>query len=297
MHLLVSFRSVRPPCRAALGLLDVRSGRFRVALELPPGGERCDGLGGLAQAGRTLYVAASPFRHLGEAEPSLLCFRTSDLTVEDRYRLDGLADLTGLCCLDGSLYVVSSGTGEVVAFRTIGSRLDPVDRFTWRPRIAVEGKADPILHALAFRTGEFFASASDRASFDAFLFNVTRDSVAARALQDPRSLAEVDGSLCYAAGRFGAVHLLGEDFLPTRSAGLDGLARGLCTLDGSVFAAASNEGRCTIHRLSSDDLSIERSFPLDVEGAEVADLMPIEGAAAWPDPPEPFWLDSYGETI
>ncbi|QDV33108.1 hypothetical protein [Tautonia plasticadhaerens] len=297
MHLLVSFRSVRHPSRAALGLLDVRSGRARVALELPAGGGRCDGLGGLAQAGRTLYATTAPFRHLGESEPSLLCLRASDLAVEARYRLDGLADLTGLYVLDGSLYVVSSGTGEVVAFRTLGDRVDPFDRFTWRPRIAVEGLADPILHALALRGGELFASATDRASFDAFLFNVTRDFVAARALQDPQSLAEVGGSLCYAAGRFGAVHLLGEDFIPTRSAGVDGLARGLCVLDGSVFAASSADGRCTIHRLSADDLAIERSFPLDVAGAEVADLLPIEGLGDWPDPPEPFWLDSFGETI
>jgi hypothetical protein len=297
MHVLVSFRGVRPPSVAALGLLDVGTGRFRLALELPRGGDRCDGLAGLAHSARTLFVAAAPFRHLGESEPSILAFRASDLSVEARYRLDGLADLSGLCWLEGSLYVVSSGTGEVVAFRAVGDRLDPVDRFSWRPRLAVEGEADPALHALSFCRGELFASATDRGSFDAFLFNITRDSVAARALQDPRSLAEVDGSLCYAAGRFGAVHRLGDDSSPACSAGLPGLTRGLCLADGSLFVGSSIEGRCILHRLSADDLSIQRSYPLDVEGAEVADLLPIEGAGAWPDPPEPIWTDSFGELI
>ena len=288
MHLLVSFRHVRPPGRAALGLLDLPSGRFRLALELPAGGKRCDGLGGLARVDRFLFVASAPFRHLDESEPSLLVFRAADLMPEARYQLEGLADLADLVFHEGTLYVLSAGTGEVVAFRTEGNRLDPDERFVWRPRLAVEGQADPHLHALTFFKNELYVSATDRSSFDAFLFHVTRDSVAARSLQDPQSLTVMGETLAYAGGRFGVVHQLGPDFMPRRSAGLDGVARGLCEADGSVFVATSAQGRCVIHRLNRDDLSVEQSIPLDVEGAEVATLMPIEGAGIWPDPPDPI---------
>ncbi|RUL87650.1 hypothetical protein [Tautonia sociabilis] len=299
MHILLSFRNVRPPSRAALGLFDPASGRFRMALELPPGGLRCDGLGGLALAGRTLWVASSPFRHLGEAEPSLLALRADDLMPEARYRLGGLAGVSALCWHEATLYVLSSGSGEVVAFRADSGRLvDPDDRFSWRPRIAVEGRADPELTDLAFFRNELYASAVDRLGPDAFLFNVTRDAIAARALQDPQSLAVLGDALGYAAGRFGAVHLLGEDFSPSRSAGLEGDCRGLCLADGSAFASSTTpDGRCLLHRLAPDDLAVERIETLPVEGLEVAALLPVEGAGAWPDPPESLWFETFGEGI
>lgn len=297
MQLLVSFQHVRPPSRAGLGYLDPGTGRFRVVLELPPTGGRCDGLLGLARSDRMLFVSAAPFRHLGEAEPSLLIFRAEDLMPEARYRLNGFADLTDLEYHEGTLYVLSSGTGQMVAFRADRDRIEPAERFLWRPRPAVEGKADPALHALTFFRNELYVSASDRAGFDAYLFNVTRDSVAARALQDPRSLAVVGNSLCYAAGRFGAVHQLDADLSLRRSAGLEGNVRGLCAADGSLFAASTNEGRCVIHRLNQDDLSLEASIPIEVEGVEVGGMLPIEGAGVWPDPPEPIWFEMFGEPI
>ncbi|WP_169974984.1 hypothetical protein [Tautonia rosea] len=297
MQLLVSFQHVRPPSRAGLGFLDLGTGRFRIVLELPPTGGRCDGLLGLARSDRMLFVSAAPFRHLGEAEPSLLVFRAEDLMPEARYQVTGFSDLTDLEYHEGTLYVLSSGTGQMIAFRADRGLIDPAERFLWRPRLAVEGKADPALHALTFFRNELYVSASDRASFDAFLFNVTRDSVAARTLQDPESLAVVGNTLCYAAGRFGAVHQLGADLALQRSAGIEGHVQGLCEADGSLFAASTNQGRCVIHRLKADDLSLEASIPIDVDGVEVACMLPIEGAGAWPDPPEPIWFEMFGERI
>lgn len=297
MQLLVSFQHVRPPSRAGLGLLNLGTGRFRVVLELPPIGARCDGLLGLARSDRMLFVSAAPFRHLGEAEPSLLVFRAEDLMPEARYRLHGFSDVSDLEYHEGTLYVLSSGTGQMVAFRADRAGIDPAERFAWRPRLAVEGKADPTLHALTFFRNELYVSAGDRASVDAFLFNVTRDSVAARALQDPRSLAVVGQSLCYAAGRFGAVHQLGADLALRQSAGIEGTVRGLCEADGSIFAASTSGGRSLIHRLNPDDLGLEASIPVEVDGVEVACLMAIEGAGAWPDPPEPIWFEMFGEPI
>lgn len=297
MHLLVSFQHVRPPSRAGLGLFDPATGRFRMALELPEGGARCDGFGGLTRSARMLYVATAPFRHLGEADPSLLLLRPDDLMPEARYRMVGLSDLRGLVYQDRTLWVLSGGTGEVVAFRAEGDRIDPDERFTWRPRIAVEGKADPALASLTFFNNELFASGSDRSSFDAFVFNVTRDSVAARGLQDPQSLAILGGHLSFAAGRFGAVHRFGPEFSIDRSAGIEGTVRGLCEADGSAFAASMVDGRCLIHRLSVADLTIEESVPLPVEGVEVASLKAVEGAGAWPDPPESIWSETFGESI
>ena len=297
MQLLVSFARVRPPGRAALGLLDPDQGRFRIVLELPEPAGRCDGLLALASSDRFLYATAPPFRHLGESEPSLLVFRAEDLMPEGRYLLFGLDDPSALIHHDGSLYVASGGTGEVVAFRADGAELDPFDRFAWRPRIAVEGKADPRLRALAVFRNEFYAAGADRDSVDAFLFNITRDLVAARALQDPRALAVVGHSLAYAAGRFGAVHRLGDDLDPVRSAGIAGDVVALVEADGAVFAASSAEGRCAVHRLSADDLILQRSFELPVDHAEVSWLLPIEGAGAWPDPPDPTWHEMFGEPL
>ena len=297
MQLLVSFARVRPPGRAALGLLEPDSGRFRLALELPGGAGRCDGLLALASSDRFLYATAPPFRHLGESEPSLLVFRAEDLMPEGRYLLNGLDDPTALCHHDGSLYVASSGTGEVVAYHADGAELDPFERFVWRPRIAVQGDADPRLRALAVFRNEFYAAGVDRDGADAFLFNITRDAVAARALQDPRALAVVGHSLAYAAGRFGAVHRLGDDLDPVRSAGFIGEVVALCADDGAAYAASHAEGRHAVHRLSLDDLLLERSFELPIEHAEVSCLLPMQGAGAWPDPPDPTWHEMFGEPL
>jgi len=296
MHLLTRFRRVRPPGRSALGLFDPADGSFRVVLELPEGAERCDGLLGLALGDRALFVSASPFRHRGEEEPTLLAFRPGDLMPEARYRLKGLADVRSLWFWDGSLYVASGGTGEVVAFRTIGPRLID-DRFLWRPRLAVEGLADPELTAIRALGNELYAAAIDRGTGQGLLFNVTRDAVAARGLEDPQSLAAVGvGCACIASG-LGEVQRLDSSFRPVRSASIGDLARGLVFADGRLYAASTTKGRAAIHRLDPDDLTIERSFPIDIEGAEVADLLPIEGAGAWPSPPESLWHQTHGEPL
>lgn len=300
MYLLISFRRVASPGCAVLSLLDDATGRIRPILKRPDEPSGCDGLTGLALSDDALFVAASPFRHRGEVEPSVLVFRPSDLMPMGRYRLEGLADVGSIWYRDGTLYVASTGTGEVVGFKTIGPRIEP-DRFVWRPRLDGENKRSLRLSSLCVFRNELLATAIDPdPSADpatrGLLLNITRDSVAARNLADPTSMAVLGDALGYCAGEPGEVRLLDDP--EGRVASLGGHAQGLCAQDDRVFTASrSPDGQRLLHELSIDDLTIRDSVPLDVSSGEVFQLFPIEGAGAWPSPLEPHWHQIYGQPL
>lgn len=288
MHLLVCLHRVRPPARAALGIWDVDSGAYRTVLELPGGAARCDGLTAAAVADGVLWVGAAPFRHLGEAEPSLIAFRRRDLMPETRYRLRGFDAIRALFALDGTLYVASTADGAVVAFPTVGPSLVD-DRFTYRHAGA------QIWPTAMNRLGNDLIAAAVDARGGGLLLNVTRDAVLARGLDDPRALAVADDRVVVATPRTGTISGLSGTYAPTAAARLDGIGGGLCLLEDRLYAGSTGGLGGRIHRLRPHDLEIEATTPIAVEGSEIACLLPVEGAGAWPSPPESHWQTFGGE--
>ncbi len=296
MEVLVSFRRVRPPCCAGLGVLHPDTGKFRIVLEFPKKSLRCDGFGGMAVGDNALFVATEPFRHRDEAEPSLLCFRSKDLMLEERYQLRGMGSIRTLWFWESTLYVASGATGEIHAFRTDGSQVLE-DRFVIRHWLNTEGQAELYHTALQGLQNDLYATAIDQRTQDGLLLNVTRDAVVARGLSDPQSLALDGDALVYADSSFGAVHRLNRSFTPYCSAPIGGLARGLAVTDSGLFAGSTTEEGCTIIRLEPGDLRITDTFPTSVSGAEIGTLLPIEGAGAWPPPDQSFWDESYPDWL
>ena len=287
MHLLVSFHRVRPPGTRRPRVCSTSDpGAFRLVLELPPGGARCDGLRRPRPLdGRTLCVAAAPFRHLGEAEPSLLAFRAADLMPEARYRLDGLADLGGLCAM-----TARSTSSRPARRRSSPSRPTATgSTATTASPVAPPGRRRAGRPAAArpafFRQRADRRAPSTRGSFDAFLLQ--RHPRLGRGPRPRRTRGRwpspTIGVVATHAGRFGTSIGLGDDFTPTAAARLDGIGGGLCLADDRLYAG-STVGTGDARSIASVARTWRSrpSTPIAVEGAEVACLLPIEGAGAWP---------------
>jgi len=282
------------PSRRALRLLDPRTGTTRTVLERPraSGSDQAVSCQALTQSAEWLYVALSPFAHRGESEPTLLILGLRDFMPRNRYRLAGLSDVEALLFWEGTLYTASAGTGEVVAFRTEEDRLHD-ERSVWRPRVETETGAPPRLTALATHMNELFATAVETTAAGerrGLLFNITRDAVARRFERAPVDLADLGERLVILFGQPGAIGAMDE---PARE--LDAVGQALHAGEAGLFAATTSDlGEPWLHQLEPADFAPQGRMRLP---AETAALISVEGAGAWPDPPEPFWFDTFGERL
>jgi hypothetical protein len=235
-----------------------------------------------------LFAATEPFAHLGEADPSLLLFRRDDFEFEGRFVLTGLRDVRGLCWWDGSLYVVSSGTGQIVAFPAPG-RLLGADRFVWRPPIEL---GDPValgLHSVTLHTCDYYATARGRGGL---LLNHTRSALARQAEGKPGRLLSLDGRLLVANPEADRLDPEGPA-LPAGQAPL-----GLAELEGKLFLGGSTgDGVFSLNHLAPSGALIDHPVTPPIPSACFSDLIAVEEAGDWPDEPDLDWLDSHGQRI
>jgi hypothetical protein len=317
MHILVSFCNLRAPGVPALGLLDPVTGTFRV-LELPRELAGCGGLTGLAACERYVYAVeqpSGPARRDGRPGASaLLTFDRRDLRLHSRYAFRSGGDVHSLCVRDGIAYAVSTGTDEVLELRLRDGRVVSEVTF-WGPEPGGRREDVHHLNAIHCRDGELivagFGKKSDRhwsSARDGFITSIPGGEPLARGLDQPHSLAAVGTALAYCESRRMAVRILGDG----RAQHLAGYTRGLCALGGSLFVATSvgrqlsrstgaiNNpadggvlgGQCGVSRLSSATFEVEQTVDLGAQAQEIYDLLPVEGAEAWPAVGEIAWRDA-----
>jgi GT2 family glycosyltransferase len=316
-HLLVSFCNILPGA-PALGLLDLNSYEFRVLLPpMPSEYRRFGGVTGLACSAEHLYVAVQEpdsLRPQGRPGPhSLMVFAMDDLSLVNHHVFTRATDIHSLCLAGTDLYVVSTGTDEVIKLKLDGARIQSEEIF-WRPEPGPNGndqnhlnaicglRNDLIVSAFGSKVGEQWSSARN-----GFIANISTGSVIATGLLQPHSLMEIDGAIFYCESATRAVRILAEQ----RCQYLPGYTRGLCAVGRQIFAGTSigrrvskstglinnpfddglPEGQCTITCMAADSLRIERTIELGQYAREIYDLVPVAGVNNWPVSLDFEWRD------
>jgi hypothetical protein len=305
-HILVSFANVVAADGCALGLLDAATLAFH-RLALPPDIGTRPSITGLAASKRYIFAAlqVSP---LGAAVGSsggaaIVVFDRAHLTLLNHHPLPVAADVHSLWATEEALYVVSTGTDEVLELHLDGADIVGA-RVYWRPdpdgpRLdvhhlnAVYGwRGEMLVAGFGRKAGAQWSTATD-----GFIANATRGTIIASGIHHPHSLVVCDGRLYYCESRAQSVRIVGE----ARRQCVSGYSRGLCRIGRHLFVGASQGrrvskstglinnnadpgaivGRCTASRLHAATLAIEATADLSAVGEEIYDLLPVDDVSTW----------------
>src|SRR5262249_16657896 len=128
MEILISFCNTQIPGLPALALFNPGTSQVRLPrLFLEPG--PVAGVTGLAKSAHYLFVAIQK-SYLGP--PELLILNYQDLKLLNRYVFPSLADLHSLWASENRVYVVSTGTDEIIQLEMRGHEVLSESVF-WRP--------------------------------------------------------------------------------------------------------------------------------------------------------------------
>jgi hypothetical protein len=303
MDILVSFCNPQTPGRAALGLLDTRRSSFRT-LALPAGPFRSNGVTGLASSDAYVYAVLQTGLL---APPRLLVLDRTHLALVNQYVFQSALDVHSLCSSQDALYVVSTGTDEVIQLTMHDAHVISEAAF-WRPEPdaprldahhlnAIIGSPDGLLASgFGKRAGPRWNSAQD-----GFIFNISTGIQVASGIYHPHSMVGLGRTLMYCESSNMAVRTIATN----RIQYLPGYTRGLCVAEDKLFVGSSKgrkvskstglinnpgesgvpAGRCTVSRLSLDSFDIEETIDLSGYGDEIYDLLAVEDTSRWPSGP------------
>jgi GT2 family glycosyltransferase len=316
MHVLISFCNRKVPETPALALVDADSCAFSVVL-LPPEVPRINGITGLAADSHYLYAAvqlSEDPRAKGLPGPSsLLIFALDELRLLSQYIFRHVLDVHSICVAEDRLYVVSTGTDEVISLRVRDGGVLSEEVF-WRPEPGASRADLHHLNGICVWDGEWFVCGfgkrPDRrwnSARDGFIINITRNEKVVGGIEQPHSLCVLDGGLAYCESQKMTVCLDG-----TRTQRVPGYSRGLCRVGGKLFVGTSvgrqvskstgtlqnpaegvePGGRCAVVRIAAETLEHESTRGLGMCAQEVYDLLPVEDTRLWPVAPELEWRDA-----
>lgn len=249
-------------------------------------------IAGLAADQDFVYVAV-------RRPAAVIILSRSDLRVVRRHALPELENLHSLCVREDEVFLVSTGTDEVVRFRMRGARILSESLF-WRPAGSAVRADAHHLNGLCFFQGELHVSGFGEkmgdtwaASSNGFIRNLERNETVATGLRHPHSLLPLDDGLAFCESGRRTVHLPGRP--PVHS--LPGYARGLCRVGDHLFVGASSRrlvsrstgkavpqpgpddlaGRCSVSRIALHSSSVDLMTDLSWHGGEIYDLLPLVG--------------------
>jgi hypothetical protein len=297
-RILVSFCNVADASRPILGTLDPGSMEYR-PVALPADLPRCQGVTGLASSGPLVFAATSCPVDADSVETpgrsAMLVLRRDDLGLVNRYIFRTARDVHSLCAFENNLFVVSTGTDELIRLRLDGPEVVS-EEVVWRPDPLGQRTDVNHLNGLCLREDEVIisgfgprAGALWGSAGDGFVRVVGGDPLVG-GIAHPHSPMIFGGTLAYCDSRPMTVRIAGAD----RSCLLPGYARGLCLLNDTFFAGSSVgrrvskssgqvienpadpgevAGSCAISRISAENLAIEQTINLDHLAREIYDLM------------------------
>jgi hypothetical protein len=299
MDVLVSCCACGPRRRFTLGALDAATLTLWPVWGLFPAGQH-EEIAGLAADRRFVYLAI-------RRPPALLLLDRDSFSVLRRHPLPGLDDLHSLCLRDEDLFVVSSGTDEVVCLRMRGPEIASQTVF-WRPVAGAPRVDTHHLNGLCRVRGELHVSGfgprrgGDWASaMGGFIHNVERDERVLSGIAQPHSVTELDDGLAYCESGRSMVHLPGRPPV----CGLPGYTRGLCRAGDAVLVGTSllrivsrstgkalrgrrrrvPAGGCSVSRISLRTGQVDLVADLSWHGGEIYDLLPLAALPRGPRDP------------
>jgi hypothetical protein len=292
-RIAVSFCN-QPQAPPQLGLIDAQRLRFDAATF--GGLEACAGVTGMAVADDFLFLAVQDPSRM--ARSSLVALERATLEVAAVTHLASALDVHSIRATTEAVYVVSTGTDELLALELNGPEVVR-ETVAWRPKTAGPREDKHHLNGITEFDGRLVVSGFGRkegelwtSAHKGFIWDVTNDVAAAEPIYHPHSLATVDGTLAWCASAERRVELLDG----RRSKPLDGYVRGLCESEGFLFVATSKGrqvskstgaftalgrpgadlGTCHVTALDLKRLRERATVDIGDEFSEIYDLLPIE---------------------
>ena len=238
---------------------------------------------------------------------SLLILDRNNLRVVNHHVFELVKDVHSflLCKDESALFVVSTGTDEVICVDLDGATVIG-ERVFWRPSTATDRVDNHHLNSIVSWQGDILVSGfGQRAIADDWnsaqngcIYNIIKDEIIMRGLQQPHSLAVIDDGLAFCESKRKRVVLLEKNkMIASKSHDIGGYSRGLCEIDSIVFAGTSgrrNKSKstgkpvknvtgidvgCTISRIQQD--GTQHAIQLGNVAQEIYDMVPIESTAGW----------------
>jgi hypothetical protein len=291
MPILVSFCVRSDKGRFALGMLQGRTLALQplpALLQFPQPPE----LAGLAADSRFVYVAV-------RSPSGLVVLDRQNLYLLHQHDLPEADDLHSLCVREEQLYVVSTGTDEVLCLQMRGPHIVS-QSVVWRPGPSSSHTDTHHLNGLCFSGEDLcvcgFGQRTRRDDWDSackgFLYNISREEMVSTGLDHPHSpLALENGVACCESGS-------GSVLVPGRGAirDLPGYPRGLCRVGEHLFVGTSAfrtvsrssgkrrlglgsgipAARSTVTRINLRTGASDLETDLSWHGGEIYDLLPLD---------------------
>lgn len=314
-HVLISFCETAPGA-PSLAVFEIATATVDV-LRVPDALSRHGGVTGLAVTEQYVFVMTqrtAGWTDVGRPSPStLVILDRRNLTLVSEHLCPSAIDAHSLRAIDDALYVVSTGTDEVVRLVLRGAEVIS-ETVVWRPdpegprtdihhlNAITSWRGDIVVSGFGRRTGPLWGSA-----IDGFLQRMNSAERLLTGIRHPHSAVEVGGAVAYCESATSTVHVMGTG----RAGRVPGYARGMCCVGNRLFVGTSRgrrtskstdmlttradpgvaDGRCSLVQLRTDDLAVERIVDLDLLGWEIYELEPVSGVNAWPRAAEIEWRD------
>jgi hypothetical protein len=244
----------------------------------------------------------------------LLALERTDLSLAGLHPLDRGRDVHSICLHGETLYVVSSGTDEVLSLRMRGLEVAATS-VLWRPQPDLPEKDTHHLNSIAIWNGDLIVSGFGRRSgalwstaVDGFIYNIPRAERLVSGLYHPHSVTPMADDLIFCESRRQTFRSLRSGLAQK----LGGYTRGVCLAGGHLLVAASrgrkrsnstgmlenwgcpgvSGGCCGIYQVETATFAVEAFIDLSAYGDEVHELLPVTGAAQWPVAGEIEWRNA-----
>jgi hypothetical protein len=316
-HCLVTMGRVRTPGAPSLLLVDIQTADVHV-LRLPASLGPVSMASGVAANGRHIFLVVQILDH-AEAyfyggSYVLLALERADLSLAGLHPLDRSRDVHTICLHGETLYVVSTGTDEVLSLQMRGPEVAATS-VLWRPEPDLPAQDAHHLNSIAVWNGDLIVSGFGRRSgalwstaVDGFIYNISRSERLLSGLCHPHSVTPVGDDLIFCESRRQALRGLRSGL----ARALGGYTRGVGLAAGRLLVAASrgrkrskstgvleswgspggSGGRCGIYQVDPATFAVEAFIDLGAYGDEVHELLPVTGAAQWPVAGEIEWRDA-----
>jgi hypothetical protein len=271
-------RGYAPP---ALIAIDTDSGQARqLPLDLPPGITRCMGL---CLGGSLVYLLAA-----ADDRSALLALDPSSLRQLSCAELAGVRDGHSVVARGESMYVVSSGTDEVVSFR-MRDHAPGESAVAWAA--SDTGRDTCHLNDIAWHRDRLLVAAFGtgprehrNGSPGGRIYDVSERRTIASGLMQPHSITERGGRLYYCESAGGRLRT-GSKTIVT----LPGYLRGAAWLSDEVVCLGTSEGRppsgapyarsddCAVWFVDVTSQSPFRRIPLSKFGPEIYSVLHLPG--------------------
>ena len=243
----------------------------------------------------------------------LLVLNRADLSFATLHPLENLRDVHSICLHQHRLYLVSTGTDEVIALELDGANIVG-QTVAWRPipeapredlhhlNTLVSWNGSLIVSGFGEKSGPLWSSATN-----GFLHDITTGQRLLSGIAQPHSMLPMGGDLLICESLVQSVRTLYSG----RRVRLDGYTRGLGIAAGRIAVGVSrgrrrsrstdqlnnwgspggSGGQCGIYWLTQEGLDVEGFTDLGFCSDEIYEILPMDGFGVWTFTPELEWRD------